>query len=81
MGRERVSIKNWEMKLIVNIRGMTQQEHARLESIDDILRSETVRQQILPIIERGSRGAGSEERGVNDLGTDSINGFRSRVTD
>ena len=52
MGRERVSIKNWEMKLIVNIRGMTQQEHARLESIDDILRSETVRQQILPIIER-----------------------------
>src|SRR5207249_4565768 len=40
------------MKLIVNIRGMTQQEHARLESIDDILRSETVRQQILPIIER-----------------------------
>ncbi len=40
------------MKLIVNIRGMTQQEHARLESIDDILQSETVRQQILPIIER-----------------------------
>src|SRR5438309_4463092 len=40
------------MKLIVNIRGMTQQEHARLESIDDILRSDTVRQQILPIIER-----------------------------
>lgn len=40
------------MKLIVNIRGMTQQEHARLESIDAILRCETVRQQILPIIER-----------------------------
>jgi len=40
------------MKLIVNIRGMTQQEHARLESIDDILQSGTVRQQILPIIER-----------------------------
>ena len=69
------------MKLIVNIRGMTQQEHARLESIDDILRSETVRQQILPIIERVRAGAGSEERGVNDLGTDSINRFRSRVTD
>src|SRR4029453_16417165 len=31
---------------------MTQQEHARLESIDAILRSETVRQQIRPIIER-----------------------------
>src|SRR5213594_2348867 len=40
------------MKLIVNICGMTQQEHAQLESIDAILRSETVRQQILPIIER-----------------------------
>jgi hypothetical protein len=31
---------------------MTQQECARLESIDAVLRSETVRQQILPIIER-----------------------------
>jgi len=31
---------------------MTQQEHARLESTDAILQSETVRQQILPIIER-----------------------------
>jgi hypothetical protein len=40
------------MKLIVNISGMTQQEHARLESIDTVLRSETVRQQIRPIIER-----------------------------
>ena len=40
------------MKLIVNIRGMTQQEHARLESIDAVLRSDSVRQQILPIIER-----------------------------
>src|SRR5207248_6189799 len=40
------------MKLIANICGMTQQEHAQLESIDAILRSETVRQQILPIIER-----------------------------
>jgi hypothetical protein len=40
------------MRLIVNIRGMTQQEHARLESIDAVLRSETVRQQILPIVER-----------------------------
>jgi hypothetical protein len=51
-GGERVSIRNWEMQLIVNIRGMTQQEHARLESIDAVLRSETVRQQIRPIIER-----------------------------
>jgi hypothetical protein len=32
--------------------GMTQQEHARLESVDASLQSETVRQQILPIIER-----------------------------
>ncbi len=31
---------------------MTQEEHARLESIDAILRCETVRQQVLPIIER-----------------------------
>src|SRR5213596_3973022 len=31
---------------------MTQQEHARLESIDAVLRSDSVRQQILPIIER-----------------------------
>jgi hypothetical protein len=31
---------------------MTQQEHARLESIDAVLRSDTVRQQIRPIIER-----------------------------
>jgi hypothetical protein len=45
-------IKNWEIQLIVNIRGMTQQERAQLESIDAVLRSETVRQQILPIIER-----------------------------
>ena len=51
-GSERVSIKNWEMEWIVNIRGMTQQEHARLESIDVVLRSEAVRQQILPFIER-----------------------------
>lgn len=35
-----------------NIRGMTPKEHARLESIDTILRSETVRQQIRPIVER-----------------------------
>ena len=40
------------MEWIVNIRGMTQQEHARLESIDAVLRSEAVRQQILPFIER-----------------------------
>jgi len=31
---------------------MTRQERAQLESIDAVLRSETVRQQILPIIER-----------------------------
>src|SRR5207245_6334677 len=31
---------------------MTQQQHARLESIDATLRSKTVREQILPIIER-----------------------------
>src|SRR4029450_11358262 len=44
--------KNWEIQSIVNIRGMTEQERARLESIDAVLRSETVRQQIRPIIER-----------------------------
>jgi len=31
---------------------MIQEEHARLESIDALLRSETIRQQILPIIQR-----------------------------
>jgi len=31
---------------------MTQEEHARLESIDALLRSETIRRQVLPIIER-----------------------------
>jgi hypothetical protein len=49
---ERVSIKNWEIQWIVNIRGMTQEEHTRLESIDAVLRPETIRRQILPIIER-----------------------------
>jgi hypothetical protein len=38
--------------LIVNICGMTPEERTRLESIDTALRSETVRQQICPIIER-----------------------------
>ena len=31
---------------------MIQEEHARLESIDALLRSETIRRQVLPIIER-----------------------------
>jgi hypothetical protein len=51
-GRERVSIQDWEMQLMVNIRGMTPEERARLESIDMVLRSDTVRGQIRPIIER-----------------------------
>jgi hypothetical protein len=51
-GGERVSIKNWEMQLIVNICGMTPEERTRLESIDTILQSENVREQIRPIIER-----------------------------
>jgi hypothetical protein len=45
-------IKNWETQLIVNIRGMTSEECARLESIDTILRSEPLRQQIRPVVER-----------------------------
>jgi hypothetical protein len=40
------------MQLMVNIRGMTPEERARLESIDIVLRSDTVREQIRPIIER-----------------------------
>ena len=52
VGNERVSIQNWEMHLIVNIRGMTPEERTRLESIDVVLRSDTVREQIRPIIER-----------------------------
>jgi hypothetical protein len=35
-----------------NIRGMTPEEHARLESIDATLRSEAVRRQVRPIMER-----------------------------
>ena len=31
---------------------MTQEEHARLQSIDAVLRTDTIRQQILPIVER-----------------------------
>ena len=37
---------------MVNIRGMTPEERTRLESIDRVLRSDTVREQIRPIIER-----------------------------
>ena len=51
-GRERVSIQDWEMQLMVNIRGMTPEERTRLKSIDMVLRSDTVREQIRPIIER-----------------------------
>jgi len=40
------------MQLMVNIRGMTPEERSRLESIDVVLRSDTVREQIRPIIER-----------------------------
>ena len=51
-GRERVSIQNWETLLMVNLRGMTPEERTRLESIEVVLRSDTVREQICPIIER-----------------------------
>ncbi len=37
---------------MVNIRGMTPEERTRLESIDRVLQSNTVREQIRPIIER-----------------------------
>jgi hypothetical protein len=37
---------------MVNIRGMTPEERTRLESIEVVLRSDTVREQICPIIER-----------------------------
>ena len=37
---------------MVNIRGMTPEERMRLESIEIVLRSDTVREQIRPIIER-----------------------------
>jgi hypothetical protein len=40
------------MQLMVNIRGVTPEERTRLESIDVALRSDTVREQIRPIIER-----------------------------
>src|SRR5437764_5998463 len=51
-GRERVSIKNWETQLMMDIRGMTPEERTRLESIDRVLRSDNVREQIRPIVER-----------------------------
>jgi hypothetical protein len=50
--KEEVEIKNWETQLIVNIRGMTPEERTRLESIEMVLRSDTVREKIRPIIER-----------------------------
>jgi hypothetical protein len=40
------------MQLVVNTRGMTPEEQTRLESIDTILRSETVREKIRPIVKR-----------------------------
>jgi hypothetical protein len=43
---------------------MTQREHARLESIDAVLRSETVRQQILPIIKRVRAELGRKKEAV-----------------
>ena len=37
---------------MMDIRGMTPEERTRLESIDRVLRSDTVREQIRPIVER-----------------------------
>jgi hypothetical protein len=50
--KEEVEVWNWETQLMVNICGMTPEERTRLESIEIVLRSDTVRQQIRPIIER-----------------------------
>ena len=50
--KEEVEVWNWETQLMVNICGMTPEERTRLESIEIVLRSDTVREQIRPIIER-----------------------------
>jgi hypothetical protein len=50
--KEEVKVWNWETQLMMNIRGMIPEERTRLESIEIVLRSDTVREQIRPIIER-----------------------------
>jgi hypothetical protein len=50
--KEEVEVWNWETQLMVNICGMIPEERTRLESIEIALRSDTVREQIRPIIER-----------------------------
>ncbi|PYK10860.1 MAG: hypothetical protein DME65_08675 [Verrucomicrobia bacterium] len=52
MSKRNAGITDWEIELIVNICEMTQEEEARLESIEELLRSESIRQEILPIVER-----------------------------
>jgi hypothetical protein len=50
--KKEVEVWNWETQLMVNICGMISEERTRLESIEIALRSDTVREQIRPIIER-----------------------------
>jgi hypothetical protein len=50
--KEEVKVWNWETQLMMNICGMIPEERTRLESIEIVLRSDTVREQIRPIIER-----------------------------
>jgi hypothetical protein len=50
--KEEVEVKNWETQLMMNICSMTPEERTRLESIETVLRSDAVREQIRPIIER-----------------------------
>jgi hypothetical protein len=50
--KEEVKVWNWETQLMMNICGMIPEERTRLESIELVLRSDTVREQIRPIIER-----------------------------
>ncbi len=55
MARGKVESDNQELENGMkgeNVRGMEREEYARLESIDAVVRSEAVRRQILPIIER-----------------------------
>ena len=50
--KEEVEVKNWETQLMVNSCGMTPDERTRLQAIETVLRSDAVREQIRPIIER-----------------------------
>src|SRR6266496_4061278 len=59
---------------------MSPEERSPLESLNAVLRSEDVRKEIPPVVERVRAELVRKKRGANDLGTDSVSRFRSQVT-